>query len=208
MAKGLPYFKFISTEWLTGDICFESFETQGLFINICALYWQRDGKISIEDIEKRYKKPTALESLLGRFILVNDGFISIQFLDEQFEERNHISERNSANGSKGGRPKTLEKKPTANPPQSDSKPIRRRIRKEEECIPELTEFLDYVKTLEIYKPELEYSVKSKYETWKADNWIDGNGKSIKNWKTKISNTMPFLKPVQQMSNSTKETKYL
>ena len=122
MAKGLPYFKFTPTEWLTGDICYESFEVQGLFINICALYWQRDGQITLEDIERRYKKPTALDSLLGRFLSVNDGLITICFLDEQFAERNHISATNSANGSKGGRPKTLEKKPTANRPLTESKP--------------------------------------------------------------------------------------
>ena len=50
MAKGLPYFKFTPSEWLTGNICFEPLEVQGLFINICALYWQRDGQLSIEDI--------------------------------------------------------------------------------------------------------------------------------------------------------------
>lgn len=130
MAKGLPYFKFTPTEWLTGDICFESFEVQGLFINICALYWQRDGLVSLEDINKRYKKPTALDSLLDRFISVNNGFISISFLDEQLVDRNHISKTNSLNGSKGGRPKTLDKKPNAKRTQSELNPIR--IRKEEE----------------------------------------------------------------------------
>ena len=52
MAKGLPYFKFTPSEWLTGEICFEDLETQGLFINICAWYWQRDGLLKISDIEK------------------------------------------------------------------------------------------------------------------------------------------------------------
>ena len=55
MAKGLPYFKFTPTEWMTGDIAFESFELQGCFISICALYWQRDGNLSLEDLSKRIK---------------------------------------------------------------------------------------------------------------------------------------------------------
>ena len=42
MAKNFPYFKFIASEWMTGDIVFESLSVQGLFINICALYWQRN----------------------------------------------------------------------------------------------------------------------------------------------------------------------
>jgi hypothetical protein len=101
MAKNFPYFKFIATEWLTGDIVYEDFETQGLFINICALYWQRDGKLSIEDITRRYKNESIIQSLSGRFFSVNDGLISINFLDEQLEDANHISKVNSENGKKG-----------------------------------------------------------------------------------------------------------
>ena len=67
MAKNFPYFKFIATEWLTGDIVYEDFECQGLFINICALYWQRDGKLSIDDINRRYKNESIIQSLSGRF---------------------------------------------------------------------------------------------------------------------------------------------
>jgi len=101
MAKNFPYFKFIATEWLTGDIVYENFDVQGLFINVCALYWQRDGKLSIEDVSKRYKNEELIQSLSGRFFLVNDGFISIGFLDEQLVDANHISKTNSENGKKG-----------------------------------------------------------------------------------------------------------
>ncbi len=62
-------------------------------------------------------------------------------------------------------------------------------------IPTENEFLDYVKTIEIYKTELDYSIKSKYESWVENGWKDGNDKPIKNWKTKIKNTLPHLKPV-------------
>ena len=121
MAKGLPYFKFTPTEWLTGDICCEDFEVQGLFINICALYWQRDGILSVEDINKRYKKPTAFDSLIDRFISVNDGLITIDFLKEQLEERGHKSVVNSTNGKLGGRPKTKATKPNANRTLTETK---------------------------------------------------------------------------------------
>jgi hypothetical protein len=133
--KELPYFKFTPTEWLTGDIVYESFEVQGLFISICVVYWQRGGNLSLEDIEKRYKKPTALDSLIGRFISVTDGFISVKFLDEQFKERGYISTVNSQNGSKGGRPKgakTLVTKATANRPQSEPKAKKSNIEQEED----------------------------------------------------------------------------
>lgn len=142
MAKGLPYFKFTPTEWLTGDICFEDFEVQGLFINICAVYWQRDGKLSVEDINKRYKKPTAFDSLIDRFISVNDGFIHINFLDEQLHERGHISVVNSANGKLGGRPKTKGTKPTANRPLTETKAKKSQEEEEKEEEKELS-FIEF-----------------------------------------------------------------
>lgn len=143
MAKGFPYFKFVVTEWMTGDIVYEDFNVQGLFINICALYWQRDGKLSIEDINKRYKNPPELEALIGSFFSVTDGFISIKFLNEQFEDVAHISKVNSENGQKGGRPKitgrlstdnqsVTETKPTDNQPTSEKKQRRKEEDKEED----------------------------------------------------------------------------
>lgn len=128
MAKNFPYFKFIATEWMTGDIVFEDFSSQGLFINICALYWQRNGQLSLEDINKRFKNPSELENLTDRFFSVINGFISIKFLDEQLIDANHISKVNSLNGALGGRPK----KPTANRPLTEPKPKKSKEEKEQE----------------------------------------------------------------------------
>ena len=52
------------------------------------------------------------------------------------------------------------------------------------------------------KPELDYAIKSKYEAWKDNGWKDGNGKEIKNWKTTLRNTMPYLKPIEQPKEET------
>jgi hypothetical protein len=60
---------------------------------------------AIDDINKRFKNPIELNELTDRFFSVNDGFISVKFLDEQLIEANHISKVNSENGAKGGRPK-------------------------------------------------------------------------------------------------------
>lgn len=133
MAKNFPFFKFVVTEWMTGDIVFEDFAVQGLFINICALYWQRDGSLSIEDINKRFKNPVELTQLTDRFFSVSNGLISVHFLDEQLVDANHISKVNSLNGAKGGRPKVLipeENKPNANP--SLSEPEAKKSKEEQE----------------------------------------------------------------------------
>jgi hypothetical protein len=62
-------------------------------------------------------------------------------------------------------------------------------------IPTEIEFLDEGK--KIFKAkysEYEFSLKAKYEAWVNDGWIDGYGKEIKNWKTKLKNSVPHLKP--------------
>jgi hypothetical protein len=145
MAKGFPYFKFIATEWLTGDIVFEDYDIQGLFINVCAIYWQRNGDVSFEDLQKRLKTDR-LNSLCDRFISVNDGKISISFLDEQLIDAGHISKVNSQNGKLGGRPKgtsNKENKPTANRPLTDFKAKKSK----EELERELKEELELNKNL-------------------------------------------------------------
>lgn len=100
MAKGFPFFKFVSAKWLSGSIVLEDLETQGLFINICALYWERDGDLTIDDINRRFKTPDSLKRLIGYFIQESNGSINIEFLDEQLSDANHISSENSEKGKK------------------------------------------------------------------------------------------------------------
>lgn len=67
-------------------------------------------------------------------------------------------------------------------------------------IPEFSEFLFYA--LE-QKPLIdEFSVKAKYESWFENDWKDGNDKKIVNWKTKLKNTLPYLK---EKSSAKKES---
>lgn len=68
-------------------------------------------------------------------------------------------------------------------------------------IPTLTEFLDFCKSfidleLKLNYSDYEFVLKAKYERWVEDGWKDGNGNSIKGWKSKIKNTFPHLTPVK------------
>ena len=53
MAKELPYFKFFPSEYLQGSITLEDYEVQGFFINLCALYWNRDCDLCLKHVNKR-----------------------------------------------------------------------------------------------------------------------------------------------------------
>ena len=77
--------------------------------------------------------------------------------------------------------------------------------KEVITIPPLTEFLEQAKIsckkAKLNFNELAFAIESKYETWVGDGWKDGHGAKIKNWKNKISNTLPFLKPIKQKTET-------
>ena len=70
--------------------------------------------------------------------------------------------------------------------------------------PPLSEFLEHSKITcnkaNLNFNELSFAIESKYETWVQDGWKDGNGNKIKIWKTKLNNTLPFLKPIKQQLN--------
>lgn len=103
MAKELPYFKFETSRWLLGGIMDYDLESQAVFINTCAMYWEKSGQLSLSDIDrKNWFKATAFNSLTDRLLSVKDGIISIKFLDEQLSERRHKSELNAKNGKLGG----------------------------------------------------------------------------------------------------------
>lgn len=137
MAKNFPFFKFVSSKWLTGNIAYEDLEVQGLYINVCSVYWERDGILLIKDIQKRYKREDLIEKLIdGDFIEVENEHISISFLDEQLDQANHISKKNSENGKKGAYAKALktkEKQATAkHPPESGLANFSKEEQEEEE----------------------------------------------------------------------------
>lgn len=59
-------------------------------------------------------------------------------------------------------------------------------------IPEFLEISEFVKSKIDYYPQIENSLKLKYESWKENGWKDGNDKKIVNWKTKVLNTIQYL----------------
>jgi len=58
-------------------------------------------------------------------------------------------------------------------------------------IPEFSEFLAYA--VSQVPNVIQQEVKLKYDSWIVNDWKDGNNKKIVNWKSKLNNTLPFLK---------------
>lgn len=72
--------------------------------------------------------------------------------------------------------------------------------KQKKEIPTIEEFMHVAKTNQLFKPSLEYSLIAKYNAWLDAGWKDGNGKEIKNWKSKLNVVFPYLKEVATTNN--------
>lgn len=125
MAKELPYFKFEPSQWENGSIQVSTFEAQGVFINLCSMYWQRLGdlpyKLAVQKICKG--NATAFDSLVTDHIIkVIDGMICIDFLNEQLDEFENNSKTNSENARLGWQKRR--KNATAKQSQSDGNAIK------------------------------------------------------------------------------------
>jgi len=103
MSKNLPYFKFFTSEWLNGDITLEEYELQGLFINICAYYWHKEGVgITIVTLEKKFRTDKIIHLYNSELLSEDDnGFVKIKFLDEQLSEFKIRKKQLSDAGKKG-----------------------------------------------------------------------------------------------------------
>ncbi len=89
MAKKLPWFKFDCDNWLTGKIQLCDIETQGVFINLCAMMWRENGKIKKDRfLHKKIRVPLptlegALDTLKELEIIYETGnYLSTKFIDD------------------------------------------------------------------------------------------------------------------------------
>tara|TARA_R110001599_G_scaffold288842_2_gene491834 strand:- start:293 stop:1072 length:780 start_codon:yes stop_codon:yes gene_type:complete len=113
MAKELPYFKFFVSEWNDGDITLEDYETQGLFINLCAYYWSNECEITLTKAMKKFARFSGENSfnylIDNDIIKVENDVIIINFLDEQKDERLESSKRKSKGGKASAEARRLKK---------------------------------------------------------------------------------------------------
>lgn len=138
MAKELPYFQFEPAEYLTKDVSFCSLSAQGLFINICSFYWQRQCELSKDQFLRRFNYETEFNELIKEGVIdVVDGIIKVKFLDLQYIKATDFSKEQSRKGSLGGRPKKPNESQTKaelKPNESRIKAIREDKRREEDII--------------------------------------------------------------------------
>lgn len=219
MAENFPYFKFVATEWLTGNIVYEDMRLQGIFINICALYWQRNGVLFLDDLYKRYPKYRKdIDELCQNYLNVLDGQVTIQFLDEQLIDANHISAIRKQAGAKGGQKSAIAKQMQANAKQNQAKKNKRKEeenKRKEETVklfapPTLSEVKQYFAD-NGYRQDI---AEKAFTYYNLSDWKDSSGKKVKNWKQKMLSVWfkeehrAFVKPqTYKLHTSVEEDKW-
>ena len=123
MAKEIPFFKFFVGEWANGDITAENYKTQGVFINICSIYWTKEGELSEVFLRKKIKANKEISLLIdSEIIKVENKNIVISFLDEQLSECEDIRVKNSKAGKKSASQRAFNKRSTSVQPKLNEEP--------------------------------------------------------------------------------------
>lgn len=185
-------------DWTNSEAVFElNLMERGLYRELIDIAMLNDNKTQVN---KRVwcRKFACLEDELNnilkvlidlKLIEITDGLLFIPSCEPRLQL--------SRNGKKGGQKSKPPKKPVEKPnPKPSSKPTsnqKKDKRKEKEnkvIIPTWSEFLSYA--LESKKNVNQKNLELKYKSWVANEWKDGNDKEIKNWKTKLLNTIQYL----------------
>lgn len=203
MAKELPYLKFEPSIWDSGNIQMCSLAAKGLFIDVCSLYWIRLGEVPYAlALHKHCNGNTTLldELIKCEIISIVDDQIVIDWLDEQLSEFQETNEKRRLAANKRW------SNTNAMQVHSNSNAIREEKRREEKrkvsALPTLQEFITYAKSK---VPNLDQTaLKLKYDSWVENGWKTGGDKprKIKNWKTTLNNTIPYLPKSQRRNYQT------
>ena len=186
-----PAFLFYSSDFLTGTM-FWTNEQVGLYVRMLCAQHQHGGRIDTNVLRTQCDGITNGELVYGKFKHDTSG---------SYNERLQIEmEKRAAKSVKAALSvqKRWDKEKKTEAYERNTNVIRSENENENEIvnkntIPTVEEFIEYANLSADYK----YSLAAKYEQWKADGWQDGNGKKIKNWKTKLKSTIPYLRPFKQ-----------
>ena len=98
MAKELPFFMFEPSEWMFGRIQRQPDEIKAMFIDLICKYWHKRCEMLFRDA--RLDFGDGIDNLVDSEIVTVDdeGYVRINFLDEQMEQIGEKSKKNSLAG--------------------------------------------------------------------------------------------------------------
>lgn len=191
MSKELPFFKFNATEWITGNISYESFELQGAFISVCAEYWNRNNCLTIEEAKLRLRNSEIVEKLIEKnYLKTKKNNLVISFLDLERKEITAKRLKLSESGRKGGLSKakaSLKQGSSIKEVDKDKeidKEVKGRFKR-----PSIEEINEYC-----LEKNLQLDAERFVNYYDSNGWVVGKNK-MKDWKAAVRN---WAKPKEQV----------
>lgn len=190
-------YTFYPKDWGNSEAVFELTLTErGLYRELIDMAMLNDNKTIINLsvwIRKWNVTENELKALLGGLSHKNVIKITGENLFVQScESRLNLVRGGSKGGSKSKPTPKPSSKPTPKPtPNQRKEKVNRKEKKEKGNIPLYQDFKTYAlekgKDIDLDKLEL------KYDAWVENGWKDGHDNKISNWKSKLLNTLSFLK---------------
>lgn len=212
----LQWFKFSPSDWMMGRIQRQPAQVQVDFLRVCCQYWKNEGNYSIEDAQLE-----CMDSydVLVKFKIIKESnnHIQIDFLDEQLDAIESKRQQASEAGKRSAESRKRKSKPNDrsttvkqpfNEPSTESNRVEKsRVDKEKSrvdidknvpAIPTLEQFIDYgLEQASKHRLNVNRtSLSMKYEAWKLNGWVNGNGKPINNWKSSLINTLKYIQETE------------
>ena len=200
-----PAFLFYPNDWLGGTLGM-TFEEKGAYIEILMMQFNRGHmkeSMIIQVIGSNW------DCIKSKFIQDELGlWYNVRLESEQIKRKAYSeSRRNNKKGKNQYSNITYDRSydqhmigHMENENEDVNKDIilnKKEIKKIEKNIPSISEFSDYAKTIIQDFKSYEFSIENKYNAWIEAGWKDGNGKKIVNWKSKLNNTIPYLRKFEQ-----------
>lgn len=207
MAKD-PAFLFYPGDYITGTMGM-SFEEKGAYIELLMVQFSR-GHMTTRMIGQTVGQLWG--QIEEKFVQDADGLWFNVRLDEEKQKRkdftasrrNNISGKNQYSKKSGHMIAHMEdENKDKDSEESNNKKVK---------IPTLIEFLMYgdilcQRTSRNFN-SLKFALEVKYQTWVDDAWKDGNNNPITNWKNKLGNTFPHLKPIVNHGKGSRRDRHL
>ena len=172
---------------MMGRIQRQSPQVQSDFIRLCCIYWHKRAEVS-EDAAQMECVETFETLVKFKFISVDDGMVSIKFLDDQMVDidakRLQASEagKRSAEARKR-KAKSNDRSTSVQRPSNEIQQSKSKSKSKSKIIepPTRDQVIEYF----VEKGYTKDSGAKAFEYYDIQDWKDANGKAVKNWKAKM-----------------------
>ena len=100
MKDKLTWFKFSPSDWMMGRISLFDNETQGAFLKLCCIYWNKQGDLTCEYATQILSEGTYTELERCGVFECLESQIAIHFLDEQMGDIQELRKKASEAGKR------------------------------------------------------------------------------------------------------------